>query len=104
MYIISAVISSLGLDIDKYNLSYTTIRNARISKREDIVDTIKKVEDIDESLVVHWDGKVLPTGKGQAKAERLSILVSGMNTEKFLNAPILSDGTGNSQASAVFKL
>ncbi|XP_044575164.1 uncharacterized protein LOC123258973 [Cotesia glomerata] len=65
MYIISAVIQSLRLEIDKYNLSYSTIHNARISKREEIVDTIKEKEIFDDSLVVHWDGKMLPAGNGQ---------------------------------------
>ncbi|XP_044578931.1 uncharacterized protein LOC123261403 [Cotesia glomerata] len=103
MYIISAVIQSLGLEIDKYNLSYSTIRNARISKREEIVDTIKEEEIFDDSLVVHWDGKMLPAGNGQPKAERLSIHVTGINTDKNLKTPILSDGTGESQASAIFE-
>ncbi|XP_074108478.1 uncharacterized protein LOC141533473 isoform X3 [Cotesia typhae] len=102
MFIIAAVIESLGLDIDKYNVSYSSIRNARISKREEIVDAIKK-EEIDESCVVHWDGKMLPTGQGTSKAERLSIHISGISGEKFLEAPLLSDGTGISQASAVFQ-
>lgn len=102
MFIISAVITSLGLDIDRYNVSYSSIRNARISKREEIVDSIKK-EEITESCIVHWDGKTLPTGQGVSKAERLSILISGTNIEKMLQAPFLSDGTGMSQASAVFK-
>lgn len=103
MYIISAVIKSLGLDIDKYNLSYSTIRNARISKREEIVDMIKEKDNFDDSLVVHWDGKVLPAGNGQPKAERLSIHVTGINTDKNLKTPILSDSTGESQASAIFE-
>ncbi|XP_044578933.1 uncharacterized protein LOC123261406 [Cotesia glomerata] len=103
MYIISAVIQSLGLEIDKYNLSYSTIRNARISKREEIVDTIEEEEIFDDSLVVHWDGKMLPAGNGQPKAERLSIHVTGINTDKNLKTPILSDGTGESQASAIFE-
>ncbi|XP_044578727.1 uncharacterized protein LOC123261238 isoform X2 [Cotesia glomerata] len=103
MYIISAVIQSLGLEIDKYNLSYSTIRNARISKGEEIVDTIKEEEIFDDSLVVHWDGKMLPAGNGQPKAERLSIHVTGINTDKNLKTPILSDGTGESQASAIFE-
>ncbi|XP_044598124.1 uncharacterized protein LOC123274533 [Cotesia glomerata] len=102
MFIIAAVIESLGLDIDKYNVSYSSIRNARISKREEIVDAIKK-EEIDESCVVHWDEKMLPTGQGTSKAERLSIHISGISGEKFLEAPLLSDGTGISQASAVFQ-
>ncbi|XP_044597439.1 uncharacterized protein LOC123274002 [Cotesia glomerata] len=103
MYIISAVIQSLGLEIDKYNLSYSTIRNARISKREEIVDTIKEEEIFDDSLVVHWDGKMLPVGNGQPKAERLSIHVTGINTDKNIKTPILSDGTGESHASAIFE-
>lgn len=102
MFIISAVVTSLGLDINRYNVSYSSIRNARISKRDEIVDLIKK-EEIKESCVVHWDGKTLPTGQGVSKAERLSILISGTNTEKILHAPFLSDGTGMSQASAVFE-
>lgn len=102
MFIIAAVIKSLGLDVEKYNLSYSSIRNARILKREEIVDTIKKKKEDDESLVVHWDGKKLPTGHGTLTAERLAIHISGTHTSRILEAPFLSDGTGSSQASAIF--
>ncbi|CAG5100671.1 Protein of unknown function [Cotesia congregata] len=87
MFIIAAVIKSLGLDVEKYNLSYSSIRNARILKREEIVDTIKKKKEDDESLVVHWDGKKLPTGHGTLKAERLAIHISGTHTSRILEAP-----------------
>lgn len=103
MFIISAVITSLGLDINRYNVSYSSIRNARICKRDEIVDLIKKFnKKIVEPCIVHWDGKTLPTGQRVLKAERLSILISGTTTESILEAPFLSDGTGISQASAVF--
>lgn len=72
MFIIATVIVSLELDIDKYNVSYSSIHNAHVSKREEIVGAIKK-EEIDESCAVYWNGKMLPTGQEISEAERFSI-------------------------------
>ncbi|XP_057336479.1 uncharacterized protein LOC130675041 [Microplitis mediator] len=105
MYIISAVITSLGFDIDKYNLSYTTIRNARISMREEIAETLKDdIRDNTQGLVVHWDGKLLPTLINTLKVERLPIIVSGQNIEQLLGVPIVEEATGINQAEIIYKV
>lgn len=41
MHVISAILLSLGLDINDYNLSYSTILNARNKFRKEIVEKIK---------------------------------------------------------------
>ncbi|KAH0547091.1 hypothetical protein KQX54_017052 [Cotesia glomerata] len=62
MHIISAVITSLGLDIDNYNISYTTIRNARLKFRKIAAGNLKDgIEETAQNLIVDWD-ELLPTG------------------------------------------
>ncbi|XP_044578119.1 uncharacterized protein LOC123260851 [Cotesia glomerata] len=66
MHIISAVITSLGLDIDNYNISYTTIRNARLKFRKTVAGNLKDgIEETAQNLIVHWDDE--STGANEAE-------------------------------------
>lgn len=57
------------------------------------------------SLVVHWDGKVLPDVVGKTKVDRIAVLVSYNGTSKFLGAPKITDSpTGERIAHAVYKI
>lgn len=53
------------------------------------------------SLVVHWDGKLLPNLTGKAKVDRLPILVSGKRVTQLLAVAKLPTGSGEAQAAAV---
>lgn len=106
MHIISAVITSLELDIDNYNVSYTTIRNARIKFRKTVAANLKDgVQETAQNLIVHWDGKLLPELSNQPmkKVERLPIVVSGMNVEQLLGVPALDESTGVNEADVIFE-
>ncbi|KAG0696641.1 hypothetical protein GWK47_026471 [Chionoecetes opilio] len=55
----------------------------------------------ENSLVVHWDGKLIPDLTGKKKVDRLPILVSFRGKSKLLEVPKLPSGTGDAQAQAV---
>ncbi|XP_044599574.1 uncharacterized protein LOC123275487 [Cotesia glomerata] len=106
MHIISAVITSLGLDIDNYNISYTTIRNARLTFRKTVAGNLKDgIEETAQNLIVHWDGKLLPELSNQPmkKVERLPIVVSGMDVEQLLGVPALDESTGANELKLFLK-
>ena len=52
-------------------------------------------------LTVHWDGKLLPYLCGHQKVDRLSVIVTGVDTEKLLAVPKLDSGSSKAQADAV---
>ncbi|XP_011877945.1 PREDICTED: uncharacterized protein LOC105567591, partial [Vollenhovia emeryi] len=81
----------------------SSIRRSREKIREEKVKQIKelfKTEDLNAN-VLHWDGKVLKTSSGKNK-ERLPVVLSCGQIEKILAIPVLDDGTGQSQADAMF--
>lgn len=80
IHIISSVIMSIGEIPDNYNLSRSTIHNARIKIQKDIALNIKNTFINHQCLVIHWDGKLLPL-VGSSKVERLPIIASGVNVE-----------------------
>jgi hypothetical protein len=94
-------------------LSRSSVRRARIKERSLTAAILRDsfihdVEEKDASLVLHWDGKLLPdlTGKGEgAKVERLPILISSpdMQFEKLLAIPKLPAGTGAAMAHATIQ-
>lgn len=55
-----------------------------------------------QSLVLHWDGKLLPDLVGRKKVERIAVLVSYNGTSKLLGAPKVLSGTGENIAAAVY--
>ncbi|XP_074096012.1 uncharacterized protein LOC141525415 [Cotesia typhae] len=106
MHIISAVITSLGLDIDNYNISYTTIRNVRLKFRKTVAGNLKDgIQETAQNFIVHWDGKLLPELSNQPmkKVERLPIVVSGMDVEQLLGVPALDESTGANEAEVIFE-
>ncbi|CAH0556559.1 unnamed protein product [Brassicogethes aeneus] len=78
----------------------SSIFRSREKIREEKVKQIKelfKTEDLNAS-VLHWDRK---TSSGNNK-ERLPVVLSCRQIEKILAIPVLDDGTGQSQADAMF--
>ena len=59
----------------------------------------------DAKLTVHFDGKKLrgTTKKSDKIVERLSISITGLNTEQLLEVPAISSGSGVYIANAVHK-
>uniref|UniRef100_A0A8D8MC19 Uncharacterized protein n=1 Tax=Cacopsylla melanoneura TaxID=428564 RepID=A0A8D8MC19_9HEMI len=56
-----------------------------------------------ESIVLHWDGKLLPSITGKEMEERLPIIITSKDTEQILTIPTLPDSTGKSQAQAMYQ-
>ena len=70
---------------------------------------ISNIDEKDVSLVLHWDGKLLPdlTGEGGGKkVDRLPILVSSpdIEYEKLLAIPKLQSSTGATMANAIVRI
>lgn len=55
-----------------------------------------------ESLVIHWDSKILPDITGKLKVDRLPIVDTGPNVEQLLGVPELTSVTGFEVSSAVY--
>lgn len=49
----------------------------------------------DFSLLLHWDGKILPEIFGVGDVDRLPVLVSGDGLDKLLGVPKLASRTMN---------
>lgn len=99
-YLICAFATSLNADIKSINCSASSIHRHRKRLRSSIVSELKKNLQSSPSLVLHWDGKLLPDDDSK-KVERLPIIVSGESTEQLLGVPKLHPATGIKQATAI---
>jgi hypothetical protein len=56
--------------------------------------------------VVHWDGKIMKdtTGGLNEKFNRITVVVTGLNTEKILGIPKASSGSGETQTVNTYNL
>ena len=110
-FIIAATAQALGCSASQCAISPNTIRNARLEHRSAAGAAIKQQVAASAStgpLVVHRDSKLLPSGTGREKAERLAVLVSGdgirLDDEapsQLLAVPIIPAATGEAQAAAI---
>lgn len=57
----------------------------------------------EEAVIIHWDGKLLPTLTGKGLVDRLPIIASVNGQEQLLGVPTLNTGTGLEQANAVYQ-
>lgn len=100
-FILSAAATSFGVKLDDSIISPSTIRRKRMKIRNDFDTEIKSTLQVAENLIVHWDSKILPEVTGVKTADRLPVVVTGLNTEHLLGAPKLDEGTAIKQATAV---
>jgi len=80
----------------------TYIRQRRLKTRKNIA--VKLKEDLkknSKAIVVHWDGKLLPTSKF-IQHNRLPVIVTFQ--EQLIGVPKLDSGTGQNMANAVYEL
>lgn len=76
MYVIGAVAQALGTPISDISLSRSTIRRNRNQIRQTVVETHKASFSFQHSLVLHWDGKLLPNIVGGVqKRDRVAVLI-----------------------------
>ncbi|KAG7171975.1 putative Inosine-5'-monophosphate dehydrogenase 1b-like 7 [Homarus americanus] len=80
VHIVAATVADLGRNIGELLISRSTIRRACIRYRRDHIASVKQTvisSGAKTGIVVHWDGKLLPSLTGEESVERLSILISG---------------------------
>jgi hypothetical protein len=104
VYIIAAAAESLGHSPSAQAINKESIRRTRHKHREIAAKEIQASFDPNCPLTVHWDGKMLPALMSKELVDRLAVLVSGDGTMKLLGVPKLPNGTGQSEATAVFNL
>lgn len=102
-FIVAAVVSSLGMNIEDVKLNRETVRTSRINLRKTAAKKIQNDFIASVPLTVHWDGKLAPDLVGSGKCERTAILVTGKDIEKLLGVPKSDDSTGETQATVVFE-
>ena len=101
VYVLSAAASALGHNSSELAISRSTIRRSRRIQRQAIAEDIQRYNTSSNSLVVHWDGKLLPDD-GKGKVDRLPVIITDpRGTAKLLGVPSLPAGTGLATASAV---
>ena len=102
VFTIAATATSLGHDINNLTLSVSTLRRVRRENRKKLSEKDKQEFNLNMTLFVHWDGKLLPgvTNFVHEKVDCLAILVMGEDTEKLLGVPKMSKGTGAAMTEA----
>lgn len=95
---------SLGVNVQEMATSSSAIRRSRTRLRATAAELIKQEFNPQCPIVVHWDGTLLPALSGKELVDRLPVIVSGEIEDKLLGVPKLQSGTGEAQASAVFKI
>lgn len=105
LIIIIALLKALGIDIQNTNVSHSTIHRKRENAQAIAVAEFERrfLVSAKNCLTVHWDAKILEdyNEKGQ-KVNRLAIFVSGLDDlEELLAVPIIEDGTGLAEGTAV---
>jgi hypothetical protein len=95
-YLLSEAARTYGeQDVSKLPLSVSSIYRSRTKHRAEHAVNLKTDFSHDGSLVVHFDGKLLPCiSGGPTKEDRVAILVSGCKVEKLLGVPKIPQGTG----------
>lgn len=82
-------------------LNHKSIRQQRIECRTEAFRSITVKFTPEDSLIVHWHGKLIPDITRNEQADRISILVSIKGTSKLLEVLKLPSGTGEAQTQAV---
>lgn len=105
---ITSAISS-AIQEENSTFSTSTITRRRKINREQIASCVRNQFDNNDCpfFFVHWDSKIMSNTTNDnssilsLKIDRLSIIVSGINTEKLLTVSKLPSATGEQQAKAV---
>lgn len=103
VHILISTAEALGEDVNKLIINRTSIRNTRLRFRKERAENIRKEYklSIDDAVILHWDGKLLPALTGQKNVDRLPIVVSCNGCDQLLGVPALDTGTGIDQADAI---
>lgn len=100
-YILHAAATTYGQNASGMSLSVSSIRRTRSKHRTQAAANVKSAFNRDGPLVIHFDGKLLPSiAGGPGKEDRVAIIVTGRTTEKLLAIPKVVQGTGEQIAKA----
>jgi hypothetical protein len=105
-YVLSAVAQTNydSSEAEKLPLSVSSIRRARKQYRFQHALNTKDAFSSERSLVIYFDGKLIPNiSGGPLKEDRVAILVSGDKIEKLLGVPKVEQGSGEKGAEVVLK-
>ena len=100
MHVVTPALTATGVDVNALTFSRTSLHRSRISGRETISNEIKKLFRPEVPLLLHFDGKLLPSRDG-GKTDRLAIVVTGAGIEKLLGIPKIPNGKGPVMANMV---
>ncbi|KAL4141447.1 hypothetical protein QTP88_004085 [Uroleucon formosanum] len=105
VHLLIATAEALGNNVNKLIINRSSIRSARIEFRKERAKKIRQDYNLanEETVVVHWDGKLLPALTGKGLVDRLLIVASVNGHEQLLGVPALNTGTGSDQANAVYQ-
>ncbi|XP_046601323.1 uncharacterized protein LOC124295418 [Neodiprion lecontei] len=100
-FILAPAYQSIGIDIETLNLSYSTIRRARLRFRQAIAEHLKEKFKTEDRYTLHWDGKILTDLTGSESVDRIAIILSTSNVNQLLGVPKIFDGTAENHAVAI---
>ena len=92
----ASVVNSIGLDLDKTNVSKSNAWKVSQKKRLKITESVKDEFLCPDNTILHYDGKILCM-KGNKESNRVAVYISGVDDsgfKKLLGAPETKDGTG----------
>lgn len=106
VHILISTAEALVEVVNKLIINRTSIRNARLRFRKERAENIRKEYklSIDDAVILHWDGKLLPALTGQKDVDRLPTVVSCNGIDQLLGVPAIDTGTGLDQADAIFHM
>ena len=106
IHVISSVADALGHDLKNLVINRTSLQRLRTKLREEKAVYIKNAfpNFSMENVVLHWDGKMLSDMLRRKVTERIAVLITNLNAEKFLGAPQLENSTGGSLANALYEV
>ena len=93
-FLLAATAESLGHNSQNYSVNRESIRKYRRKYREEIAREILLSFKANVPLVIHWDGKMMPSLTSKESVDRLAVLVSGQGITKLLGVPMIDNGTG----------
>lgn len=74
--ILAAAAKSFGVDLDKTNINRSSIHREREKLRSESARQLMENFDPDDTLTVHWDGKVVSSLIGRDLVDRQAVLVT----------------------------
>ena len=95
-------LSASGPQIDQFNVNRSSIQRARQKHREVTSKKLKSEFCREQTLTLHWDGKLMAELTGDKKVDSLPTVVSGNGIEQLLCVPKLQAGSGQAIANALY--